>query len=77
MKFAPTTPILGMTAHAARAGKWQFLILQDGNAWTVSYRLINPKGPVSASSTVKQVFGSFDDARDAAEQKRLELARLQ
>lgn len=75
MRFKPIPPILGMTAYAARAGRWRFLILDDGGVWTVSYRLAKPKDPVSASSTIRRTFGSFADAYRAAEDMHAELGR--
>lgn len=73
MQFERIPDILGMTAYAAVAGKWQFLILQDGPHWTASYRLSQPTGVVSASGTVMGPFGNFETAERAAKAKLREL----
>jgi hypothetical protein len=64
-----------MTAYSAKSGRWQFLILQDKGQWTVSYRIIDPSEPVSASSTIMGPFDSFDDAARAAEEQNNNLWR--
>lgn len=63
-------------AYSAKAGPWNFLILNDSGAWTASYRLRDPKGSVSASSTIMGPFDEFSDATRAAEEKLAELRRL-
>ena len=75
MRFEPCPPFLGMPGYTARAGKWQFVILRDGDLWTVSYRLIDPTETVSASSTIRGPFSSFDDAAAAAEDIHRQLRR--
>ncbi len=65
-----------MEAYAARAGQWNFLIIQDMGQWTASYRLDQPSGTVSASSTIMGPFNEFSEATHAAETKIAELRRL-
>jgi hypothetical protein len=65
-----------MTAYAARAGKWNFLIVEDMGRWTASYRLDRPTAPVSASSTIMGPFDTFHEADVAAHAKLAELRRL-
>lgn len=75
MRFEPIPPILGMKAYAARAGRWNFVIIDDDGVWTMSYRLVKPNGQVSASSTIRRTYGSFADACAAAEDMHSELGR--
>lgn len=63
-------------AYAAFSGKWQFMIIQEQTGWTTSYRLKNPTGTVSASSTIMGPFDEFIGAEYAAQQKLSELRRL-
>lgn len=65
-----------MPAYLAVRAPWQFVIIEDAGKWSVSYRLTNPTGPVSASSTIMGPFDDFSDAADAAEAKLAELRRL-
>lgn len=65
-----------MAAYAASAGPWNFLIINDRGAWTTSYRLADPKGTVSASSTIMGPFEDFSDATRAADDKLAELRRM-
>jgi len=65
-----------MKSYAAAAGKWQFLIIDDNGAYTASYRLRDPAGEVSASSTIMGPFGSVREAELACEAKWRELRSL-
>jgi len=65
-----------MSAYAAEVGAWRFLIIKDMGRYTTSYRLINPKGPVSAASTIRGPFDDFSDATDAADDMLADLRRL-
>lgn len=64
------------TAYAAAFRQWNFLIICDGGSWTTSYRLADPKGTVSASSTIRGPFQDFSDAVSAAYDMLAELRRL-
>ena len=65
-----------MEAYAASSGPWNFLIIKDMGKWTASYRLANPTGTVSASSTIMGPFDEFADAARAAEEKLIALRRV-
>lgn len=71
---------LGVTAYAAKSGRWGFLLIQDGGKWSGSYRLLDehiPQGEsVSAFSTMFGPFDDFADASKAAYAKLEELRRL-
>lgn len=64
------------TAYAASVGQWNFLIIKDGGKWSTSYRMADPKGSVSASSTIRGPFEDFSDAVSAAHDMLAELRRL-
>lgn len=64
------------TAFYAVEGPWTFLAIRDGDGWTVSYRLSQPTGPVSAASTIQGPFQSFEEAKRACRDKLAELRRL-
>lgn len=64
-------------SYLARWRQWQFLIVDDAEAgWTVSYRLVAPRGAVSVASTIKGPFASFAEAADEAEAMRRRLGVL-
>lgn len=63
-------------AYHAVSGPWQFLVLQDMGKWSTSYRLVDPKAPVSASRTIRGPFDDFSDATAAADDMLSELRRL-
>lgn len=69
LTFVPSATIAGMRTYAALAHGWQFLLVDDAGAWTMSYRQQHPRGHVSASSTMSGPFESFDEASSAAESK--------
>lgn len=66
----------GVAAYAARYGAWRFLIIEDRGEWTTSYRLIDPKAPVSASSTIRGPFEAFSDAARAADEMLADLRKM-
>lgn len=68
-------PGIDIAYHAA-SGPWQFLVLQDMGKWSTSYRMIDPKVTVSASSTIRGPFDDFSDATAAADDMLAELRRL-
>ena len=76
LRFEPLDVPGTASAFIAQRGQWQFLIIHMDGAWTTSYRLIDPKRPVSGSSTIRGPFDTFDEARDAAEDMRRELRAL-
>ncbi|SDH07967.1 hypothetical protein [Pelagibacterium luteolum] len=69
-------PMMPLPSYLARAGAWQFLIVEDRGLFTASYRLRNPKSAVSASSTIMGPFDSFEGAQDAANAKWQEIRGL-
>lgn len=70
------SPVKPYSAYLADVGRWRFLIIDDRGQFTVSYRLRNPKGSVSASSTIMGPFTSLGEAEDAANAKWAEIKRL-
>lgn len=66
----------GLVGYVAKAGQWQFMIIADMGKWSVSHRLVDPKGTVSASSTIEGPFDTFDEASEAAEATSRKLSGL-
>ena len=66
----------GLVGYYAKSGPWQFLIIADMGKWSLSHRLVDPQGSVSASATIQGPFDTFEEASEAAEITRRNLAGL-
>lgn len=72
----PSLAAFGYQTFIASAGRWNFLLVNDTGAWTVSYRLRKPTREVSASSTMIGPFDTFEEAKEAANEKWREIKRM-
>lgn len=68
--------ITGLDTYEAKSRGWQFVMIHDLVGWTISYRQVNPRRPVSASSTIQGPFATREEAETAANSKLDELRRM-